>query len=858
MTSFSGNLEETAYNQQSFNDARRLRLQQVRQQEKLISSSRCNAYRKLIDDRKNIKKTSLKEKLISQRKNQHDNLALAWQKALVDTGNAHRTAAQVTETKEVFNDEEWRLEKQREIASIQRGRDAAVLRNNKNRLQEQEDADRLEIGTLRKATIASDREDARATAEAKVAKIDQQIFLKKLLALQTCDSRRSSNVVKLTRQSALKIQDRGSVVAGTNIVRHGKQYNDESLIVNYSDDAERSALKKQWTTVMKEMLHRKIIGSRAFFARKTIAMKQQAGRLEAELLILSLADKAVCRASKARNVASVKTIPQGVDSNAFEKEFLSSTKKAVTTYSNTAPSSSLRAQSDNMNTEIDMKSTIRQSREPLKWEEEQTIQKSQSKVGSLRGHSDDINTEIDTDLLKSTLRQSREPLKWEEEQTVQKSRFKEGSLNRASKEGSINRASKEGSINRAPLNHPLGRNSMSKSIDKSPLLWTIPSESDEPNYTTEKIDQACVQSPLVNNVSNINNIESRSLVIDVPDLNSESAANSEEDSLFDSIRSESNGPFSSAVRSNRRGLETDLSTSTAATLEARHDRYNQPLISQEEYKEPLISQEEYKQPLIPQKESQGTAFPLMERNERKVSQYLEEDSSMREEDSSVREEDSSVRRSDDDSSKSLSSSITEHPVDISYSMRDKNNLEDQEDRKSFALTVRMQRTKAGSGSSGEVNDAISMDSFEAVFEDESDDELQSEKSISIHDIRGMHDESRSSDSLPISPSDIHSPRSDRDGEGEDNISAITWPDMPSKKEVAISPQPYESKYLMRNEAAGKGRVSETDLKSPDISLYDRLRESDSIDEGGLLQELDELSISWARRKKNLEEKGRYS
>jgi hypothetical protein len=73
---------------------------------------------------------------------------------------------------------------------------------------------------------------------------------------------------------------------------------------------------------------------------------------------------------------------------------------------------------------------------------------------------------------------------------------------------------------------------MSKSIDKSPLLWTIPSESDEPNYTTEKIDQACVQSPLVNNILNINNIESRSLVIDVPDLNSGSAANSEEVHMY--------------------------------------------------------------------------------------------------------------------------------------------------------------------------------------------------------------------------------------------------------------------------------------------------------------------------------------
>jgi hypothetical protein len=75
-----------------------------------------------------------------------------------------------------------------------------------------------------------------------------------------------------------------------------------------------------------------------------------------------------------------------------------------------------------------------------------------------------------------------------------------------------------------------------------------------------------------------------------------------------------------------------------------------------------------------------------------------------------------------------------------------------------------------------------------------------------------------------------------------NMSAITWPDMTSRKEVTISPQPFESKYLMRIEVAGKGRVSETDPKSADISLYDRLRESDSINEDGLLQEFDELYI----------------
>lgn len=223
------------------------------------------------------------------------------------------------------------------------------------------------------------------------------------------------------------------------------------------------------------MLHRKMIGSRAFFARKTIARKQQAGRLEAELLMLSLADKAVCRASKARNVASVKMIPHGIESYAFEKEFML----------NTAPSSSLKADSD-----------------------------------------DDMTTEIDTDPLKSTLRQSRRPLRWVEEQTIQKSEFK-ASMNRAS-------------LNQLDPQQPsftsiAGRNSLSRSIDKSPILWTIPLESDEPDivsHSTEKSDQEHVHPVPTSDFSNTIKIESRSLVIDVPDLNSESSPASEEVSHF--------------------------------------------------------------------------------------------------------------------------------------------------------------------------------------------------------------------------------------------------------------------------------------------------------------------------------------
>lgn len=251
---------------------------------------------------------------------------------------------------------------------------------------------------------------------------------------------------------------------------------------------------------MKEMLHRKIIGSRAFFARKTIAMKQQAGRLEAELLMLSLADKAACRASKARNVASVKRFPQDMGSNisalnAFEAEFSSNAEKSISpTFSdslNTAPSSSLKP------------------------------------------NDDDMTTEIDTGLLESMSSRPRQPLMWEVEKTPQNSRLKAVSTNRAA------------SLDQLDSQRPLftsiaGRRSMALSIDKSsPLLWTTPLESEEPNIRHSSEDSVKPKayghpSPLsLSDSSNRNSVQRHSLVIDVPDISTKSSHPSEEVSHFD-------------------------------------------------------------------------------------------------------------------------------------------------------------------------------------------------------------------------------------------------------------------------------------------------------------------------------------
>ena len=375
MVGFSGIFEERADNLQDFKEARLQRLQEVRQQEKLLSSDRCSAYRKVIELRTQTKTEFIKSMLISEKKNHQNRLILEWQGSLVDTGYGHRTALEVNSRNSVRISTADTRNHERLLIAANRGREAMIERNSEIERQQKITAKLMERGSFRTTAIASDREDARAAAETKIAEHARKAMLMK----QKTD--KSSNVINMTRQNAVRIQDRGPVAKDINVIRHGKSEVDEVSSISCARVEERNALAKRWGVVMKEMRHRNIITSRALIARQTMRSINQGEAFENELSLLMLADKSLCRIGKARNVASVRAAADRVKATpnaarAFEREFLS-TSVVCTSPSNYVDLATIHDRSvtssdafDHGEASSDIKLPV-PARQPVKWEDDE-------------------------------------------------------------------------------------------------------------------------------------------------------------------------------------------------------------------------------------------------------------------------------------------------------------------------------------------------------------------------------------------------------------------------------------------------------------------------------------------------------
>ena len=328
MIGFPGVFEERADNLQGFKEARLQRLHEVRQQEKLLSSDRCNAYRKVIELRKQTKTDLIKSTLISKKRVHQNRLIQEWQGSLVDTGYGHRTASEITSRNSVRISTVEARNAERMLIAAHRGREAMFERNSELERQQKITAKLMERGSFRTTAIASDREDARAVAETKIAELTRKAGLKEQNAHSRPKSSKSSNVINMTRQSAVRIQDRGPVVKDINVMRHGKSEDDEASLLSCAEIEERNALSRQWSIVMKEMRHRNVITTRALIARQTMRSIIQGEAFKNELSLLMLADKSPCRSTKTRNVASVRAAADCAETTsnavrAFEREFLS-------------------------------------------------------------------------------------------------------------------------------------------------------------------------------------------------------------------------------------------------------------------------------------------------------------------------------------------------------------------------------------------------------------------------------------------------------------------------------------------------------------------------------------------------------
>ena len=274
----------------------------------------------MIGARKQIKTEIVKENLISQKKSLHDDLVQARQRSLIDAGHAHRTAIEKSNASTISRIRNELARIQDMNAANQRGIDANIAVHKALDVQRILAAAPLERNKLRLNMIASDREDARATAEArsaynarKIADAEQKLVI---------SPHKYSNVQQVTQQSAVRIQDRGSVKTRTNIVRYGRPGVNEQSLLNRAAVEEKSAMLRRWAIVMKEMIHRKGTECRDRDARKGLRTARQIDKLEGELALLTIADKSSRRALVAKSAALIRSdLHRGKESPSAVREF---------------------------------------------------------------------------------------------------------------------------------------------------------------------------------------------------------------------------------------------------------------------------------------------------------------------------------------------------------------------------------------------------------------------------------------------------------------------------------------------------------------------------------------------------------
>jgi hypothetical protein len=307
MTWFDGKLEQKSQSMKDYQGARLRRLQEVRLQEKLMSLSRCDEYRKFIRFRKKKKTEVVKEGLINEKRDRHDELAFARQSSLVDTGFAHRNACEISSNAVINNIRQKLLVNKTRANAIERGRIATIEGNDKLLARQNLAEHQISMINLRQSAIASDREDARKTAEARATKFPRESAVENLGSSESAFSRKLLSTKKLTQQGSNRVQDRGIVFTEVNIIRYDRSDENNRLFLNNSSAEERSALIRRWTAVMKEMVHRKCSASRARVARNSLVAAHKVEQIEAELSLLAAADKASSRMKVARSAATVRS-----------------------------------------------------------------------------------------------------------------------------------------------------------------------------------------------------------------------------------------------------------------------------------------------------------------------------------------------------------------------------------------------------------------------------------------------------------------------------------------------------------------------------------------------------------------------
>jgi hypothetical protein len=160
-----------------------------------------------------------------------------------------------------------------------------------------------------------------------------------------------------------------------------------------------------------------------------------------------------------------------------------------------------------------------------------------------------------------------------------------------------------------------------------------------------------------------------------------------------------------------------------------------------------------------------------------------------------------------------------------------------------------------SGMGCRVQDGVSIDSFEAFFEDDDDVDGETNSLVPVEGGRRLPSSSgpsRDTDaSLCVSVGSNRSSKSmshsQGDSEGDDNMSAITWPDPAPKRAVRLEVRSEHTALLrdVTDRAATNTQRNQSVLEE---------EEDYSLEGDGFLHELDALSYFWAQRRKGIQSK----
>ena len=279
---------------------RRKRLNEVRQQEKIMSEQRCNIYRQKLLRLKCEKSYAKAQQHRNNLSTQICQINYEWSESLTQISESHVNAKLSSKQTASQDRENKKSRSGLETLAKEREKEALFILQKKNFEKLKIDAEQQQVTDLKRQFILIDRENAKASAESKkyneaIANIPV-VQVPPILTLQNS-----------TQQSALKVQHRGQIPVAIKIIKHGQRDIDKSSVSSQIDEEIKKTIHRLWTKVMNELQMTKKIRDRDSIAKKLLHRNNSASLLEQGLELLQNEDRIIERLAVPRNIKVIST-----------------------------------------------------------------------------------------------------------------------------------------------------------------------------------------------------------------------------------------------------------------------------------------------------------------------------------------------------------------------------------------------------------------------------------------------------------------------------------------------------------------------------------------------------------------------